>query len=391
MAANARAPLRRCAFCEGLDGPMASPDGQRFICAHCLDVAAELAGPRRPSPGTPHALKQALDRHVVGQERAKRQLAVAIHNHLKRIGRRAVPAGPSVELGKSNVLLVGPTGCGKTHLVQHLAKQVDLPLFLADATALTQAGYVGEDAESLIEGLLGAAGGDVDACEGGIVFLDEADKLASRPGASGGRDISGEGVQQALLRLLEGTVVRVRRPTSGRVQIDTSGILFILAGAFSGLDELASRRAGRGGVGFGAAPRAPDLDRSLQADDFIAYGLIPELLGRLPCIVRLDALDVDALAAILVRPRGALVRQFRRLFALDGIDLRFTDDALRALAEAALQRGTGARGLRAEVERVLLPLMFELPSRDDVVQVVITEGAVTGQQEPILALRSAAV
>ncbi len=389
MARPERLPRPACSFC-GRRRDLARPDPHGpAICADCLDAANELVArppaARRTGRITPRAIVEHLDRHVIGQDCAKRVLAVAVHNHLKRAGLVPVPPGlRPLGPGKANVLLTGPTGCGKTLLVQSLAGWLDLPLHRADATAMTQSGYVGESVDSMIEGLLRAAGNDVERAEAGIVFLDEVDKLAKRPAATGGRDVGGEGVQQSLLRLLEGTRLRVRLPgRQGRAPIafDTSRVLFVLAGAFVGLREAVDRRRGKGSIGF-CAPRG-DVSGEVGPGDLQAYGLLPELVGRVPVVAELDPLGEDALVAVLVRPRNALTRQYRHLFGLDGVDLRFAPGALRAIARRALDRGVGARGLRSELEALLLPLMYHLPSEPSVRRVLITAAHVRGEEDPL--------
>ncbi len=389
----------RCSFCllTTRPGETAIDDPERVvsICADCLASCEALVAsdPEQALP-RPMQLKARLDRHVIGQERAKKQLAVAVYNHYKR----SSLSNSDLELGKSNVLLIGPTGTGKTHLVRSLARLLDVPLHIGDATALTEAGYVGEDVESLLAGLLRAADDDLVRAQRGILYVDEIDKLAGRSGSSAhdGRDVGGEGVQQALLRLIEGSEVEVRIEGQGskarKVTFDTSGVLVICGGAFVGLRELVERRLATRAMGFRSHQRAngpePDpLFRVLPAD-LHQYGLIPEFTGRLPVLATLESLDEQALVAILTEPKGALVRQYQRLFRMDGLRLQFTAGALRAVARECLGEGTGARGLRAALERVLLEPMFDLPGRDDVEDVWITEGTVSGGLPAELRLRS---
>ena len=377
----------RCSFCllstRAGDVAVDHPDQVITICADCVaGCNVLLAEDRDRTPLRPSRIKRRLDRDVIGQERVKRQLAVAVYNHHKRTSL----SSSELELPKSNVLLIGPTGTGKTHLVRSLARLLAVPLHVGDATALTEAGYVGEDVESLLAGLLRAADGDLTRAQRGILYIDELDKVASRrgPAAHDGRDVGGEGVQQALLRLIEGTTVEVRvsgRGTSARtVQFDTSGVLVLCGGAFVGLDRVVRRRTQARSVGFGRA-RANEAAgglADLRPEDLHAYGLIPEFTGRVPVIATLDPLDEDALVRILTEPRAALVKQYRRLFAMDGLRLQVTEPALRAIAQRCIAAGTGARGLRAELERVLLAPMYELPSREDVLDVWITEDTVAG-------------
>ncbi len=406
MAVNRLNKAERCSFCGRsrtagatmVDGPGLA------ICAECVHACneiiadAEAAAPANDTGAgipTPAAIKAHLDLYVVGQEHAKRRLAVSVHNHYKRVGLPGVPAPADdgdVELGKTNVLLLGPTGTGKTHLARTLAKFLEVPLVIADATALTEAGYVGEDVEAMIGTLYDAAEADLERCQRGIVFLDEVDKLARRPSSDPGtRDVGGEGVQHALLKLLEGREIRLKKKRRADLVIDTTGILFVLSGAFVGLDAVVERRLGTRSMGFGAPKAAQEADRSSQRvepRDLVGYGLVPELVGRIGATARLDELDEAALVRVLREPRDSLVRQYQRLFRMDGIRLRFTDAALAAVAGVASEFGMGARGLRSVMEKTLLPLMFELPSRADVREVWITAEAVRGEDEAELVLVS---
>ena len=359
-----------CSFCgvvarrgEAVVGP------DVIVCGDCLTSCDALVGDvLAEAPPPPAWFKDRLDRDVVGHERAKRQLSVAVHTHIKRLQL----ARDGVELGKSNVLLIGPTGSGKTHLVLSLAKALRVPVFIGDATSLTEAGYVGEDVESLLLGLLTAADDDLERARRGILYIDEIDKLGARNagGASAGRDVGGEGVQQALLKLIEGREVTVSRGARGpQIRFDTSQLLVICGGAFEGLDAVVARRLDRRRVGFGGGGSSENLRAGVQAEDLHRFGLIPEFLGRLPVLAQLDPLDEDALVRILTEPRDALVRQYQRLFALDGVDLTFSRDALRAVAREALERGTGARALRGVLEELLLDAMFEVPTQADVISV----------------------
>ncbi|MQY16143.1 ATP-dependent Clp protease ATP-binding subunit ClpX [Streptomyces sp. RB5] len=387
--------LLRCAFCAKSQkqvGKLIAGPGRICICDECVGlcnelIAEELGGPVReelPEAPAPRDIHGFLSSYVVGQEEAKKTLSVAVYNHYKRI--RAAGSEHPVELGKSNILLVGPTGCGKTHLVQTLARLLGVPFAIADATSLTEAGYVGEDVENILLRLVQAADGDVARAETGIIYLDEFDKIARKgDNRSLTRDVSGEGVQQALLKILEGSVVSVapqggrKQPQQEMLQIDTTNVLFILGGAFAGIEEIVQARAGSRGIGFGvvqpAPERAPAATRVLP-DDLLKFGLIPEIVGRLPVITSVERLDREALVRILVEPRNALLKQYQRLFELDGVRLEFTDDAVEAVAEQALLRRTGARAARAVLEEVLQHLMYEVPSRDDVEAIVVDRDTV---------------
>ncbi|MCO4771144.1 MAG: ATP-dependent Clp protease ATP-binding subunit ClpX [Deltaproteobacteria bacterium] len=387
-----------CSFCGTATAPgravvTASPRGVA-ICTTCLDASGSLLA-TTPSDHVPSPVwvKERLDRRVIGQERAKRQLAVAVHTHF----RRKLVTDDDVEIGKSNVLLVGPTGTGKTHLVRTLARLLDAPLHTADATALTEAGYVGEDVQSMIGGLIQAAGGDVRRAAQGILYIDEIDKLASKGGSpAAGRDVGGEGVQQALLRLVEGCEVDVNLPRARgrtrRVSFDTSQVLVICGGAFEGLDALVARRVGARGVGFGAGAASRSTRRSeapgIRAEDLHAFGLIPELVGRLPVLAHLSPLSEEDLVRVLTEPKDALFRQYQRLLRMDGVSLRATRGALAAVARRCIEVGAGARSLRAVLEEVLLDVMFEAPSREDVEEIWITEDVVMAGATPLLGLRS---
>jgi ATP-dependent Clp protease ATP-binding subunit ClpX len=369
-----------------------------FICDECValcnDIIAKEEAQERPKYPHPKEIAEELDKYVVGQRRAKKALAVAVYNHYKRVGSRGKTA--DTEIQKGNILLLGPTGCGKTLLAQTLARKLDVPFAIADATTLTEAGYVGEDVESVIKALYRNAGGDVEKAARGIVCIDEIDKIARKGGGpSVTRDVSGEGVQQALLKILEGKQATItpdgarNRPQQELIQIDTTDILFICTGAFNGLEDIVRRRVGERGLGFGAklAERHDDKDelRSLaRTEDLVKYGMIPEFMGRLPIIVSCDALNVDALTEVLWRPKNALVKQYERLFELEGVKLRVAEDALRAVAEEAYRRKSGARGLRAIMEEVMLDVMYELPSLQGVRECVVTAEVVTERQRPVL-------